>query len=233
MRIAKFISNSGYCSRRKAENIIYTENVYIDGKKVLSPIEFVNNNSIVTINNKIIKISKNIEIVLLYKPINTVTTHKDEMNRQSIFDILPKKMKKMVFIGRLDIKSEGLILLTNNRTFATNLTSPKNSIKRIYEVKVFGYINNIDIKKMLYTGIKINGFQYKSIVLEIIHSTNNNHWFRITLTEGKNREIRNIMEYFGLKISKLIRVKFGNFSLKNMLPGQYKIINISDSNDKI
>ncbi|UAT43080.1 rRNA pseudouridine synthase [Anaplasmataceae bacterium AB001_6] len=223
MRIAKYIANCGYCSRRQAEKLIYSKKIKIDNKIVESPLTFVNDNNVVKIDEKIIQKSQT-KIVLFYKPTGFLTTHKDPQGRKSIFDILPKDMKNLIFIGRLDMQSEGLIILTNNRKIANKLTNPKNEIERQYKVKIFGTTNFQQFILKLKHKIEINDILYKKIDVNIIKRTKNNTTMILTLIEGKNREIRNIMSYFDLKISKLIRIKFDHFSIENLKIGEYKVV---------
>ena len=138
----------------------------------------------------------------------------------NIFDEIKIKVnKRLISIGRLDFNSEGLLLLTNNGDFARKLELPQNKFQRTYKVRIFGTINN-KIKDQLKNGIKVNSIKYKPIELELEEEKGKNRWLTMRLYEGKNREIRKIMEHFGCTVNRLIRISYGPFNLKDLKPGQ-------------
>lgn len=226
MRLNKFLSLSGVCSRRDAEKLISSGCVSIDGKIVTPPAPLLTGKEVIKVNGKIINAATATKIWAFYKPAGLVTTHKDEQGRQTVFDYLKENglNERVISVGRLDINSEGLLLLTNSGDFAQFAESPKTEWERVYRVRVFGAIQNIDFDELL-QGITIEGVNYRKVIVEpeqdFKHS-GKNAWLRITLKEGKNREIRKIMEHFDLQVNRLIRISYGPYSLENLKPGQWK-----------
>ena len=219
-RIAKRIAQSGYCSRREAETLIKNGKVKLNGAKILKCNVNVSSNDIIHINEKLIIKKNRIRIWLYHKKKGFLVTNKDNMGRPNIFDEIKQKVKcRTISVGRLDFNSEGLILLTNNGNLARQLELPKNNIERTYKVRFYG---NLDYKitQTLQKGISINGQKYKPIKVEMNEQKNKNVWAKLTLREGKNREIRKIMAYFGCTVNRLIRISFGSFVLKDLKPGE-------------
>ena len=221
MRIAKYIAHSGFCSRRNAEKLISDKKVYINGKLCLKPNINVNLSDKISIEKKIIKIEKKIKLWKFYKPIKSLCTNNDLQNRKTIFNILPTNFPRVISIGRLDLMSEGLILLTNNGDFARKLELPSSNIERIYKVCVKGIVKHQIITK-INKGMLIQNILYKKVKVKILKSDEINSWLIFSLKEGKNREIRNICKYFKLKITKLIRIQYGSINLGNLKAGEIK-----------
>tara|TARA_Y100000590_G_scaffold429229_1_gene541568 strand:- start:433 stop:1128 length:696 start_codon:yes stop_codon:yes gene_type:complete len=219
MRINKFISNSGYCSRRDAEKLIFEKKVYINSKLCEGPYVKINKDDKVTINNKIIKYNNEISLWKMYKPIKTLCTNKDPKKRKTIFDIIPKTLPRLISVGRLDYMSDGLILLTNNGDFARKLELPSSNILRVYRVCVIGKVKSEQLNKIK-EGLIIDGISYKKIEAKIEKMTNNKTWLKFKLKEGKNREIRKICHYFKWSVNKLTRLQYGSVKLKKEKPGQ-------------
>jgi 23S rRNA pseudouridine2605 synthase len=219
MRIAKYIAASGFCSRRDAEKIILQKRVKLNGKTIDTPAIVIDaTQDKVEIDGKLIVATTQDRLFVFYKPRGIVTTHKDEKDRDTVFAQLPKHLPRLISVGRLDINSEGLLLLTTNGELARKLEHPKNAIERVYKVRVFGTIP-ANFSEKLERGIKIDKIKYAPIKINIISQTANNTIIEFTLTEGKNREIRNICKFFELKISKLVRIKYGQFELGKMKIG--------------
>ncbi len=223
IRIAKKIAQITKYSRREAEKLILERLVKINGKVIDTPVHFVSDEDKIEINN--IKINNSIEIEKIYafyKPKGLVCTNKDEQGRDTIFDYIRKeypKLSKLIYIGRLDLQSEGLLLLTNNSNISTKLSSPNVGIVKTYKVRVSGDITQHQLDELA-NGVVIDGFSYKPIVANILpNKSKSNKWLEFKITEGKNREIRNICNYFNLKVSRLIRINFGPYSLEGMQPG--------------
>ena len=223
MRIAKYISNAGYCSRRDAEKLINKKIVYINKKLCEGPNINVSKKDKITINDKIIKLHTKIKLWKLYKPSNVICTNNDPKKRKTIFDLLPKNMPRIISIGRLDFMSEGLILLTNNGDFARKMELPSSNILRVYRACIKGRVSEDIIKKINF-GISINGIFYKKIKVKIEKKTNLNYWLIFKLREGKNREIRNICKYYKWTVIKLIRLQYGSIRLTKQNPGQIEEI---------
>lgn len=217
-RIAKVIANSGYCSRRDAEKLIADGAVKVNGKIIDSPAVIITDEAI-KINNKLLERREKTKIWIFNKPKGFIVTNRDPKNRQTIYDLLPKNMPRVITIGRLDMDTEGLLLLTNSGDLARYIEHPTTAWSRQYKVKVHGLLDRlmayIDI--MMKKGIIIDGIKYAPIKITIEKkSETTNTWLKVTITEGKNREVRNIMEHFGLRVIKLIRTSFGPFHLGNM-----------------
>ena len=221
VRIAKILSHAGVCSRREAEILVKEGKVELNGETFK---EFsIEKNKIkkISVLGKELKKPKT-RVWYLNKPVGYVCSNKEQENQKSLFRLLSKDFPRVVTVGRLDINSEGLIILTNNPSLSGFLERPSNKVERIYFVDVKGNLpNNFDnlIKKK----INIEGVIYE-IYLNKIYSKNFNHQFKIKLYEGKKREIRNIMNFFGLKVLKLKRIQYGPFLLEKLEKGDVKEI---------
>ena len=158
---------------------------------------------------------------MYYKPTGLITSHKDEKDRATVFDNLPKGMPRVISVGRLDLNSEGLLLLTNNGELSRKLELPSNGWSRRYRVKVHGRISQEKFKE-LEKGITIEGITYGSIKVEIDSEQGTNAWLTVTLQEGKNREIRKVMKFLGLDVARLIRVSYGPFQLGSLKKGEVR-----------
>ena len=162
MRIAKFIANAGFCSRRDAEKLIEDKKVKINNHVCLHPSEKVNEYDKITIEKKIIQIQDSIRLWKIYKPTKYICTTKDDRNRKKIFDLIPKNFPRMISIGRLDFMSEGLLLFTNSGDYSRNLELPSKGYERVYRVCINGKIEKKDIER-INKGIKINKINYNKI----------------------------------------------------------------------
>lgn len=232
IRIAKAIAASGRCSRREAEEMIFDGRVKVNGQTIDSPALFITDQSI-KIDNKLLNTSKQIDQIFIFnKPSGYLTTNNDPKGRKIIFDILPPDLPRLVTVGRLDFNTEGLLLLTTNGKIARYMELPKNAWIRKYKARVFGRIDNSRLKN-LENGVKIDGVYYKSIKVKVLEDKNSskedgksqtsaNSWLEISLIEGKNREIRKVMESLGLQVNRLIRVSFGPFSIGNLKTGEIR-----------
>ena len=225
MRIAKYISNSGYCSRRNAEKLILDGKVYINNIPCKKPATIVSSNDKIKIENKELILQNKIKLWKLYKPIKTICTNKDEKNRKTIFDILPANFPRVISIGRLDYMSEGLILLTNNGDYARKMELPSSKIIRIYRICIRSKINSQSIK-LIQKGMTINSIKYDKIKVQVEKYTYPFTWIIFKLKEGKNREIRNICKYFNWPIVKLIRIQYGSHKLTTEKPGKIEEVNL-------
>ena len=224
IRIAKFIASTQICSRREAEKLIINGDVTVNGEKVIHPLFFVTNKDLINVKGKLLKKQSKIRLFIYNKSINLITSHKDPEGRPTVFDKIPKKLGRLISIGRLDYNTEGLLLLTNNGDLKRYLELPSNNIKRSYKVKVIGDIGNLKIEEIR-KGISINKVHYAPIKLKIISKTKNTTWIELQLTEGKNREIRKIIQYYNLKISRLIRISYGQFYLNDLKKNEITEIN--------
>ncbi len=226
IRIAKFISSAGFCSRREAEKLILDGKVLINGEVCNHPSKKVDDQDEIKISNRIIKNNKKIELWRMYKPVNYICSTKDNLKkRKKVFDLLPKNLPRLISIGRLDYMSEGLLLFTNSGDYSRFLEMPSSNFERIYRVCINGDIRNSDVRRVN-QGIKVKGISYNKIKLKIEKKSQDYVWLIFNLKEGKNREIRNICNYFSWKINKLLRIGFGPYKLGKLKVGQVEKIKI-------
>ena len=221
MRLSKFLAHSGYCSRREAEQFIQKNKVIINGNTCNDFSYQVKKDDEVFIGKIQIKEQRKIELYALNKPRGYITSKKDELDRKTVYDLLPLDKKNLLTIGRLDFNTEGLLLFTNNGEHKRYFELPKNKITRTYEVKVYGNINISDIEK-IEAGITINGIKHQVKQIILIKKLKTNNWLRIKLVEGKNREIRKIFESLGFVVNRIIRTHYGSYSLNKMKRGEFK-----------
>lgn len=231
MRIAKYIANSGYCSRRKAEELIEKGKVQLNGQKINTPVTFVEGGDEVRIEGKVISKLTTKRIWVFNKPTGVVCTRSDEKGRKTIYDLLPKskEFQNLHYIGRLDMNSEGLLLLTNSSEVKRFYEHPENKVERVYLVRVYGHLDQKIFSQSekgfaIYDEKKRRKITYHAKIEP--HKAGNegakNSWLKFTLHEGKNREIRKICEKFGLEVSKLKRISFGKFKLDNLPRGELR-----------
>lgn len=218
-RIAKVIARSGLCSRRDAERWIEEGRVEVDGQVISAPGTCVDASSKIRVDGKPLPRLEKVRLWCYYKPSGLMTTHYDPEGRPTVFEHLPEDMPRVISVGRLDQLSEGLLLLTNDGEYARKLEHPSSHLLRTYRVQAFGELNNDQLDEIR-RGITIDGFAYKPIDIKVLSVKGQRSWFQMTLQEGKNREIRNIMECFDLRVLKLIREEYGPFSLDNLYPGE-------------
>lgn len=220
-RIAKFIARSGVCSRRAAEELIKQQRVTVDGKIVESPAFNVEGTEKILLDGEKLPEIENTRLWLYYKPVGLVTTHKDTADRPTVFDNLPVGMPRVISVGRLDLNSEGLLLLTNSGELSRRLELPTNGWSRRYKVRVHGLADKKKIAD-LSKGTLVDGVQYGPVKVEIESQNGSNSWLLVTLTEGKNREIRKLMKSIGLEVARLIRLSYGPFQLGSLKKGEVK-----------
>ena len=225
MRIAKKIAQSGLCSRREAEKIIRQGRVKVNQIMLESPAFLVSPHDIVSIDDHVLPPKHELRVFKLHKPKGVLTTKKDPQNRPTLYDIMPPEFRQYHTVGRLDFNTEGLLLLTNDGAFKRYLELPSQQFKRRYRVRMFGEPYP-DVIKRLAKGVTIDDVTYRPIEVTIEKRDKANIWAMITLTEGKNREIRRVFEHFGYKVSRLIRVSYGSFHLGNMPVGRIEEIPI-------
>lgn len=223
-RIAKVMARAGLCSRREAERWIADGRVAVNGTVLDSPAFTVGEQDAVVVDGKPLPKAEGTRLFLYHKPAGLVTTAKDEKGRATVFDHLPEGLPRVVSIGRLDLNTEGLLLLTNDGELSRYLELPSTGWRRRYRVRVHG---KVDEKKLagLKRGITMDGVRYKSIEAVLESSKGANSWLAVTLTEGKNREIRKVMEALGLSVNRLIRVAYGPFQLGKLKDGEVKEVN--------
>lgn len=220
-RIAKFMARSGVCSRRQAEEIIKQKRVTVNGTVVESPAFNVEGDEKILLDGEKLPQIESIRLWLYHKPAGLLTTHRDKANRATVFDNLPPGMPRVISVGRLDLNSEGLLLLTNSGELSRKLELPENGWSRRYKVRVHGYV---DKKKLaeVEKGVTVDGINYGACKIEFTGQNASNAWLLVTLNEGKNREIRKLMKHIGLEVSRLIRLSYGPFQLGNLKRGEVK-----------
>lgn len=228
MRIAKFICAQGYCSRRKAEELIFSKRVSLNGEIIENPVYFVTKKDNITIDGKKLDVAQEQEkLWIYYKPVGEITTHDDPEGRNTVFANLPSEIGRVVSVGRLDVNSEGLLLLTNSGQLANKLSLPANNYKRVYKVRARGLTQEaIDEIDRINNGLILAGINSKPVDIKILNSNSYNRWFIVTLHEGKNREIRKLFTHIGLEVNRLIRISFGKFELGHMQPGELQEVKI-------
>ena len=220
-RIAKYIARTGICSRREAEALIAGQRITVDGEVITSPAFNVSGNEKILLDGEKLPQIDKTRLWLYYKPEGLVTSHKDPQGRPTVFASLPSGLPRVISVGRLDLNSEGLLLLTNSGELSRKLELPSNGWSRRYKVKVHGRVNEERLAA-LRDGISIDGINYGSIKAEIETVKGTNAWLMITLSEGKNREIRKVMKHLGLDVARLIRLSYGPFQLGSLKPGEVK-----------
>lgn len=218
-RIAKVMARAGLCSRRDAESWIEAGRVSVNGKKLTSAAVNVEATDMVLVDGKPLPDKERQRVWLYYKPKGLMTTARDPEGRPTVFERLPPEMPRVISVGRLDLNSEGLLLLTNDGELARRLELPSTAWVRRYRVRING---RIDPKMLepLKAGITIEGVSYGPIEAAMDRQQGANAWITMGLTEGKNREIRRICQHFGWPVSRLIRIAYGPFQLGEMEPGQ-------------
>ncbi|CAA7615363.1 Pseudouridine synthase [Candidatus Terasakiella magnetica] len=217
-RIAKRLARAGLCSRREAERWIEQGRVVVNGKKLDTPACVVGPGDVVVVDGAVVGEPERTRLWRYHKPSGLVTTHKDPEGRATVFEKLPADMPRVISVGRLDLNSEGLLLLTNDGELARKLELPSNSWVRRYRVRVHGAINEAALER-LERGISIEGVDYGSITATLDRQQGANAWLTISLREGKNREIRRVMEHLGWPVTRLIRVAYGPFQLGTLAEG--------------
>lgn len=211
-RIAKVIARAGICSRRDAEKLIDDGRVALNGETVRQPGTRVRADQIVSVDGRPLVEPERTRLWRYHKPAGLVTTHRDPQGRPTVFQSLPKSLPRVVSVGRLDVNSEGLLLLTNDGALARKLELPASGWNRQYRVRLFGKVGQKDLDRLA-EGVKIAGIKYGPIIADLERSKGMYSWARVSLAEGKNREVKRVMESLGLKVARLIRVRFGPFHL--------------------
>jgi 23S rRNA pseudouridine2605 synthase len=218
-RIAKLLARVGLCSRRDAERWIAAGRVSVDGQVLISPAITVTAASDIRVDGAPLPSPERARLWRYHKPTGLVTTHRDEKGRPTVFDALPMELPRVISVGRLDLNSEGLLLLTNDGALARRLELPATGWLRRYKVRVHGEVDP-DRLTALERGVTIDGVAYGSIRASLERRQASNAWIALALREGKNREVRRVLEHLGLPVTRLIRLSFGPFQLGNLARGE-------------
>jgi 23S rRNA pseudouridine2605 synthase len=218
-RVAKRIARSGLCSRRDAERLIAAGRVAVDGAVLTSPAVTVTAGNVVTVDGERLPSAEPARLFRYHKPAGLLTAARDPEGRPTIYDRLPKGLPRLMPIGRLDLASEGLLLLTNDGGLKRRLELPATGWVRRYRVRVHGEVDEAKLRALV-RGITIDGFAYGPIEARLDRVQGSNAWLTVALREGKNREIRRVLEHFGWPVGRLIRLSFGPFQLGRLRSGQ-------------
>ncbi len=226
-RIAKLLSRAGVASRREVERMIAAGRIAIDGKVLDTPATLLTSLRGVTVDGKPVKEPAPAKLFLFHKPPGVLTAERDPKGRKTIYDVLPKDMERVMPIGRLDMNTEGLLLLTTDGDFKRQMELPKTGVERTYRARAFGDISQAQLEE-LYRGLTVDGMRYGPIEANLERRTGRNQWIELTLKEGKNREVRKVLEHFGLEVSRLIRTRYGPFELGDLEKGAVAPIRRAD-----
>ena len=217
-RIAKLLARAGVASRREIERMIADGRITLNGEKVETPATLLKSLHGVAVDGKAVGQPAPTQLYLFHKPEGCLTAERDFSGRKTIYDVLPKDLPRLMPIGRLDLNTEGLLLLTNDGEFKRQMELPSTGVERTYRARCFGDISQEQLEELIH-GIEIEGVRYGKIDANLERRTGRNGWLEMTLTEGKNREVRRVLEHLGLEVSRLIRTRYGPFVLGDMAPG--------------
>jgi len=217
-RIAKFLARAGVASRRECERLIASRRVAVNGILVTHPAMLVGADDLLLVDGKPIAALQQSRIWRYHKPAGLVTTAHDPQGRPTVFAALPKTLPRVISVGRLDINTEGLLLLTNDGELARYLEHPAQSIARTYRVRVHGNFDQASISTLA-RGVTVDGVRYRPIETTLDRRQGGNFWITMTLREGKNREIKKLLAHLGLQVTRLIRTGYGPFELRKLAQG--------------
>ena len=231
-RVAKAIARSGLCSRREAEALIADKRVSVNGTLIESAALDILPADRVLVDGKPLSRREPPRLWRYYKPKGRVTTHKDPQGRPTVFEALPEGLPRLISVGRLDYNTEGLLLLTNDGDLARHLELPSTGWTRRYRVRAFGDVSEAQLKE-LRDGVTIDRMAYGPVEASLEREQGDNVWLTVAIREGKNREVRRIMEHLGLTVNRLIRVSFGPFMLGELEPGQIEEVKTAVLKDQL
>jgi 23S rRNA pseudouridine2605 synthase len=218
-RIAKLLARAGVASRREVERMIADGRIAVDGETLTTPATLLAGVEGVTVDGRPVRPAKATRLYRFHKPPGTLTAANDPKGRATIYDRLPAGMSRVMPVGRLDFMTEGLLLLTNDGELKRRLELPSSGVKRTYRARAFGPVTQAQLEELA-DGITIEGMNYGSIDANLERRTGRNCWIEMSLTEGKNREVRRVLAHLGLQVSRLIRTDYGALSLGDLEPGQ-------------
>jgi 23S rRNA pseudouridine2605 synthase len=218
MRIAKAMAHAGLCSRRDAEKWIEAGRVAVNGKVLATPAYVVKASDTITVDGNLLPQAQAPRLFRYHKPRGLVTSHKDPQGRKTVFEALPEGLPRVVSVGRLDINTEGLLLLTTDGALARHLELPSTGWLRRYRVRAHGRVTQEALDE-LQSGVTIDGVHYGPVEARIDREQGGNIWLTLSLREGKNREVKRLADHLGLTVNRLIRVSFGPFALGDLAPG--------------
>lgn len=217
-RIAKLLARAGIASRREIERMIADGRIAIEGEAVTTPATLLSSLHGVTVDGNPVAQPAPARLFLFHKPTGCLTTERDPAGRPTIYDRLPADLPRVMPIGRLDMNTEGLLLLTTDGAFKRQMELPATGVPRTYRARAFGEVSQAQLED-LFDGIEIDGVRYGPIEANLERRTGRNQWIEMTLTEGKNREVRRVLEHLDLKVARLIRTSYGPFTLGELKAG--------------
>ena len=218
-RIAKVLARAGIASRREVERMIADGRISLNGEILETPATLVANTHGIRVDGKIVEKPQATKLWRFHKPKGCVTTSHDPEGRQTVFDLFPENLPRVITIGRLDYNTEGLLLLTNDGTLSRWMELPATGWKRQYRVRVHGNVDEEALKKLI-KGITIEGVKYGGMEASLERVQGRNAWLKVAIREGKKREVRNVLQHLGLTVNRLIRVAYGPFELGNLDVGE-------------
>lgn len=238
-RIAKLLARAGIASRREIERMIADGRVTLEGKKVETPATFLTSLKGISVDGKPVAAAERTQLFAFHKPTGLITAERDFSGRATIYDALrnalPKGTPRLMPVGRLDLNTEGLLLLTNDGGLKRQMELPASGIPRVYRARAFGEVSQDQLEALI-EGVEIDGVRYGPIDANLersgggasVQGKARNNWIEMTITEGKNREVRRVLEYLGLKVNRLIRTAYGPFALGDLPRGQAALIRTGD-----
>lgn len=217
-RIAKLLARAGIASRREIERMIAEGRIAINGVVIETPATLLKSLTGVTVDGKAVKPPAAARLFRYHKPTGLLTAERDPKGRPTIYDRLPKGLPRLMPVGRLDLNTEGLLLLTTDGELKRQLELPATGVTRSYRARAYGNVTQAQLESLM-MGIEIEGVRYGSINANLERRTGANVWIELSLAEGKNREVRRVLEHLGLKVSRLIRTSYGPFVLGDLPVG--------------
>jgi 23S rRNA pseudouridine2605 synthase len=226
-RIAKLLARAGVASRREVERMIAEGRIALNGEKLATPATLLENLDGVTVDGRSVQPTAATRLFRFYKPQGTLTAAHDPKGRPTIYDRLPAGLPRLVPVGRLDFMTEGLLLLTNDGELKRQLELPRTGVVRTYRARAFGHVTQARLEKLA-EGITVEGIHYGSINANLERRTGRNCWIEMSLTEGKNREVRRVLAHLDLQVSRLIRTAYGPLTLHGLEPGNVEEVRETD-----
>jgi 23S rRNA pseudouridine2605 synthase len=229
-RIAKLLARAGVASRREIERMIAQGRIALNGERLTTPATLLTDLGGVTVDGKLVRPAAATRLFRFYKPQGTITAAHDPKGRSTIYDRLPPGLPRLMPVGRLDFMTEGLLLLTNDGGLKRQLELPRSAVVRTYRARAFGRVSQAQLEELA-EGITIDGVHYGSINANLERRTSSNCWIEMSLTEGKNREVRRVLAHLGLQVSRLIRTAYGPFTVAGMAPSDVDEVADVELND--